>query len=253
MAKFISFGNLKGTLYNTTFRKVPLTGNVAGQKSSLDGTRVKTAPEFANTRKTNAEFKNSVSSVEALLAMILGVPAFHRNSRQFQHLIREMMKNVIPTDAVNSWGNRKTSASDITTLLGWEFNEDAPIGSIFRAPHTETVDRAAGTITIDVPAFNPVADIVANPAATHYKLTFVGAEVDLDNFTALADTASTAILPYNSTATAPISQVLTVTAGTVLPLFGVIAVSFYKLVSGNYELLDNKSYNCNSIVVADQV
>lgn len=253
MAKFIGFGQLKGTLYNTTFRRVPLTGNVASQKSSLEGSRVKTAPEFANTRKTNAEFQNSAYSADALLATILGVPPFHRNSRQYQHLIRLLMKTVIPSDVSNPWGSRTTEDADTELLDGWQYNEDAPLNTIVNFPYSTTLDRTTGALTVDIPSFVPSSLLVANPAATHFRIVMVAAEVDFGSFTSVVDTQQTAILPYDSNATTLISQNLAFTAGSTLPVFGVLAIAFYKLVSGNYDLLDNKAYNTNGIILADNV
>jgi hypothetical protein len=78
-------------------------------------------------------------------------------------------------------------------------------------------------------------------------------EIDFVNKTFNTDSALTAALAWDNTATSPISQVLNLTAGGTLPMFGFIGVQFFESINSNYYPLKNNAYNPLGITKVDQV
>ena len=97
-------------------------------------------------------------------------------------------------------------------------------------------------------AFGP-----APASATHFRIVMAANEYDFANRTYSGDTQQTAILALDTSTTSPISQVLTITAGTVLPVAAVVGVIFYELVNGDYWEMSNHSFNTLAVTLADKV
>ena len=160
---------------------------------------------------------------------------------------------VVHSDTTNARGARDVASGDAGLMQGFNYNRHAVFASVFKAPFTTVVDRVAGTMTVNIPSFDPSLMLVAPEGATHFKIVSAGSEVDFAAETYNTDTQETAILPWDDTMTALINQVLTVTAGTVLPLFINVGVLFYEQVNGNYYPLKNNKFNPLGVVKVDHV
>jgi len=80
------------------------------------------------------------------------------------------------------------------------------------------------------------------------KIVSAGAEVDFENETFVIDTQATAVLPWDSAATAVITLVNTVTANSTHPLFLALGIEFYQEVNGQMYPLKNGAFNPLSLV-----
>jgi hypothetical protein len=78
-------------------------------------------------------------------------------------------------------------------------------------------------------------------------------EIDFVNKVFNTDSALTATLPWDNTVTTAINQVLNLTAGGTLPMFGFISVQFFESINGNYYPLKNNAFNPLGITKVDQV
>jgi len=252
MAKQTGIITLKGTIGGITFYHTSLDGDLAHQKSSLSKERVMTDDAFIRTRENAVEFGDACEAGKTLRGGLRAFLRLARDRRVTSRLVKGMM-TVVHTDSTSVRGKRVVELGDLTLLKGFDFNKNAKLNEVFTAPFTTTVDRAAGTLTFGVPAFIPQDVIVAPVGTTHFKLVFQGSEIDFSTKVVNADSQTTAILPWDGTATSVISQIATVTAGTILPLFMTIGVQFYELVNGNYYPLMNHSYNSLQVVNVDQV
>ena len=74
----------------------------------------------------------------------------------------------------------------------------------------------AGTLTANIAAFVPINMIAAPGGSTHFKIVSTGAEIDFENETFVMDAQATAVLPWDTTATAVINLVKTVTANSTI-------------------------------------
>jgi hypothetical protein len=91
------------------------------------------------------------------------------------------MLKIVKTDATSDRGLRNVIDGEVDLLLGFDFNLNGKLGTTLYAPFTAVIDRAAGTLTINVPAFVPLNMITAAGGATHFKFNATGAEIDFEN------------------------------------------------------------------------
>ena len=155
---------------------------------------------------------------------------------------------VIQADITSTRGQRNVIDGEAELLEGFEFNINAKLGNTLYAPYTPTIDRVAGTLKASLPSFVP-ADYVAAPGGTtHFKIVSSGVEVDFENETFTADTTTSAVLAWDSIATAIITLNNSVTANSTRPLFLALGIEFYQDVNGVKYPLKNGSYNALSIV-----
>lgn len=136
-------------------------------------------------------------------------------------------------------------------LLGFEFNIRGKLGTSLFAPFTGTIDRVAGTLDVEIPSFIPSNMIAAPSGTTHFKVISGGAEVDFQEETSIVETSETAILPWDTTATAVINLSNAVTANSTHPLFLALGIEFFQEVNGQMYSLKNGTYNPLSIVKVD--
>lgn len=241
----------RGSINNITYRQSKF-GWLVGNKSNLTKERVMTSPDFEQTRLINSEFTKAALAGKLIRHGFKDEIKRNKDGAMANRLFKLLME-AINGDTTNPFGQRTVEDGDLSVLKGMDFNLRAPISQIFGAPYSETVNRTTGTINIAIPAFVPVNDLEAPPSATHFKLIMCALEADFATGMFNTDPEETAILHWDSSATTPISQDLSVTAGTVLPLFAVLGVEFYREVNGNYWEKSNHSFTFLNMVVVDQV
>jgi hypothetical protein len=251
MAKQLGIIPLSGTISNITFTHGQ-QGLRARIKSALDKERIMTDDAFERTRENNKEFSRACKGAKTLTDIFdLGIDNCYDN-RLRARLVGRLMK-VIHSDTTSERGSRNLVDADDTLLNHFQWNRHTALKTVMKAPYSVTVDRAAGTVTVNVPSLIPKRLLKGNPEATHFEIIMSAAEVDWNAENQLAQVAFTAILPWDQTATSPISQVLSLTAGTTLPIITTIAIRWYEEVSGNYYLLKNTEYDTAGIVDANSI
>jgi hypothetical protein len=165
-------------------------------------------------------------------------------------LTTEMLK-AIQEDATNPRGQRNVIDGEAELLEGFDFNINGKLGATLYAPFTSVIDRVAGTLTTNLPAFVPINMIAAPGGTTHYKIISAGAEVDFENEVFVADVKDSGILPWDAVATAVINLINAVTANSVHPLFLALGIEFYQEVNGVKYPLKNGAFNALSLVKVD--
>jgi hypothetical protein len=240
---------IRGTVDDLTYKKTKF-GYIIAEKSSLTGERVKTDPTFLLTRQNGSEFGRACKGGGLIRNSISDILKKSKDSNLVIRMVKKLMQ-IIKADTTNPRGQRTIQDGDFAQLKDFDFNIKAPMSQTFTAPNTTTLDRAAGTVTVAIAPFVPVNKIAAPASATHFRIEMAANEYDFANKIYLGDSAQTAILPLDTTATAPVSQVLTITAGSVLPVAAVVGIVFYELVNGDYWEMSNHSYNTLAVTLAD--
>ncbi|MGO4292707.1 hypothetical protein [Chitinophaga sp. RAB17] len=246
MAKQMGIIPLKGTIGNITFYKTK-AGHLAREKGGIDANRIATDPAFVRTRENGSEFgragKASKILRTAFRALLLNVGDSYMPSR----LTREMVK-VIQADVTNLRGQRNVIDGEAEMVKGFEFSINARLASTLYAPFTAGIDRVAGTLKVDIPAFISI-NMLASPAgATHFKILVAGAEIDFEAETFINASAASAELAINATATEVMNLSVNVTANSTKPLFLVLGVEFYQQVNGALYSLKNGAFNALAVV-----
>lgn len=246
MAKQNGIIQLKGTLGGITFYKSK-DGYLAREKGGIDATRMATDPAFQRTRENGNEFGRAGNAGKILRTSMRALLQNSSDSRMVSRLTQKMV-TVIQADAVNERGQRNVIDGEAELLTGFEFNINAKLGSTLYAPYTTAIDRAAGTLTINIPSFIPANLLAAPGGTTHFKIIAAGTAVDFENEAFEADTKETDTLPWNTAPTDVISLTHVVTPDSNHPLFLVLGVEFYQAVNGNNYPLKNGAYNALALV-----
>ncbi len=249
MARQSGLIKLNGTLGGITFYKTQ-DGHLAREKGGVEASRIATDPNFQRTRENGAEFGAAGKAGKLLRTSLRTILQNSADNRMVGRLTSEMVK-VIQADLTNPRGQRNVIDGEAELLEGFEFNIKGKLGNALYAPYTATIKRTAGTLEVALASFVPYTMIAAPSGTTHFKIETAGAEVDFENETFVVDENGSAIIAWDTVATAAITLTNTVTANSTKPLFLVLGVEFYQEVNGQMYPLKNGVYNPLAIVKVD--
>ena len=247
MAKQKGIIKLDGTIGGITFYKSTLDGYLAREKGGVSADKIANDPAFQRTRENGEEFGRAGKAGKLLRNAIRAMLQNASDSRMVGRLTQKMVE-VIQEDLTNPRGQRNVIDGEAELLEGFEFNISGKLGTTLYAPFTGTIDRVAGTLTANIPAFVPINMLAAPGGSTHFKIISAGAEVDFENETFIVATSETAVLPWDTTATAVINLSNAVTANSTHPLFLALGIEFYQEVNGQMYPLKNGAYNALALV-----
>lgn len=247
MAKQKGIIKLDGTIGGITFYKSTQDGYLAREKGGVSGDRIATDPNFQRTRENGEEFGRAGKAGKLLRNSIRAMLQNASDSRMVSRLTQKMVE-VIQEDATNPRGQRNVIDGEAELLEGFEFNISGKLGTTLYAPYTSTIDRVAGTLAVSIPAFVPLNMIAAPGGSTHFRIISAGTEIDFENETFVVATSETAVLPWDTTATALINLSNAVTANSTHPLFLALGIEFYQEVNGQMYPLKNGAFNALSLV-----
>ena len=246
MARQKGIIKLKGTIGDITFYKTQ-DGHLAREKGGIDASRIASDPAFQRTRENGSEFGRAGKAGKILRTALRALLLNSADGRMVSRLTQSMVK-VLQADLVSIRGLRNIIDGEAELLAGFEFNIRGKLGTSLFAPFVATIDRVTGVIEVTLASFIP-ANMIASPSGTtHFKIISAGAEVDFEAETFVVENSETAILPWDSVATAVITQTNTVTPASTKPLFLALGVEFYQLVNGQMYPLKNGAYNPLSLV-----
>lgn len=250
MAKQKGIIKLDGTIGGITFYKSTQDGYLAREKGGVSADKIANDPAFQRTRENGEEFGRAGKAGKLLRNSIRAMLQNASDSRMVGRLTQKMVE-VIQEDATNPRGQRNVIDGEAELLAGFEFNISGKLGTTLYAPYTSTIDRVAGTLAVNIPAFVPLNMIAAPGGSTHFKIVSAGAEVDFENETFIVATSETAVLPWDTTATAVINLSNAVTANSTHPLFLALGIEFYQEVNGQMYPLKNGAYNALALAKVD--
>ena len=246
MARQKGIIKLKGTIGDITFYKTQ-DGHLAREKGGIDASRIASDPAFQRTRENGSEFGRAGKAGKILRTSLRALLINSADGRMVSRLTQKMVK-VIQADTVSVRGLRNVIDGEAELLQGFEFNIRGKLGTSLFAPFVGTIDRVAGTITVDIAPFIPANMIAAPSGTTHFKIISAGSEVDFEAETFVEAHSETAILPWDNEETVAISQENAVTASSTKPLFLALGVEFYQEVNGQMYPLKNGAFNPLALV-----
>ena len=249
MARQKGIIKLKGTIGDITFYKTQ-DGHLAREKGGIDASRIASDPAFQRTRENGSEFGRAGKAGKLLRTAFRPLLLNSADGRMVSRLTQRMVK-VIQADLISDRGLRNVIDGEAELLFGFEFNIRGKLGTSLFAPFVATIDRVAGEIKVDIVSFVPGNMIAAPSGTTHFKIISGGAEVDFETETFVVSNSETAILPWDNTATAAISQTNAVTANSTKPLFLAVGVEFYQEINGQMYPLKNGAFNPLSLAKVD--
>jgi hypothetical protein len=246
MAKQRGVFKAEGLLDEFSFYK-SVNGFMLRQKGGVSGDRIATDPAFERTRENQQEFGRAGRAGKILRNALRPILLHSKDRLLVSRMLREMMK-VVKADAVSDRGQRNVLDGELELLEGFEFNEGGKLTQTLFAPFTTTVDRPSGSLSIQIPSFVPANMITAPGEATHYRIASAGGEIDFETGINSIATNNTNDVAIGSDASAAINHVFTVGAGSTLPLFLVLGISFSQQVNGKQYPLKSGNFNALRIV-----
>jgi hypothetical protein len=246
MARQKGIIKLKGTIGDITFYKTQ-DGHLAREKGGIDASRIKSDPAFQRTRENGSEFGRAGKAGKILRTALRALLLNSADGRMVSRLTQRMVQ-VIQADLISVRGLRNVIDGEAELLAGFEFNIRGKLGTSLFAPFVGIIDRVTGNITVDLASFIPANMIAAPSGTTHFKIISAGAEVDFEAETFVEAHSKTAILPWDTTATAVISQTNAVSPASTKPLFLALGVEFYQEVNGQMYPLKNGAFNPLALV-----
>ena len=246
MAKQNGIIKLKGTIGDITFYKTK-DGHLAREKGGVDANRIANDPAFQRTRENGSEFGRAGKAGKMLRVALRQVLINFPDCLILIRLPQAMIK-VIQSAATNPRGLRNVIDGEAELLTGFEFNIGGKLGTTLFAPFETTIDRVSGDIGLTLAPFVPTTMIAAPAGTTHFKIISAGAAIDFEAEKFEVTTSETAVLPWDSTLTAPINQDNSVSANSTNPLFLALGVEFYQEVNGQMYPLKNGAHNPLSLV-----
>lgn len=250
MARQEGLIKLKGQMGGVSFYKSAQDGYLARTKGGVDGERIKNDAAFVRTRENGAEFARAGVAGKQLRTALRALTINTKDSRMSSRLTSEMMK-VVKSDGVSARGERTVVGGQVGLWKGFEFNENAKLGSTFFGSYEPAIDRVAGALAIQVPAFIP-GNMVAWPqGATHIRLVAGVARVDFESGDSTSNVGRSEEIALTNVEVD--TQVLEVpfTPGVTHSIFVVFGVEFLQLVNGQMYALKNGAYNALTVVEVD--
>ena len=249
MARQTGIIPIKGTIGNITFFKSK-DGDMVRRKGGINASTVANSPAFQRTRENMAEFSRAGKATKVLRDALNSQIQQCSDSRLTSRLLKAMME-VLKMDAVSTRGQRNVIDGEITVLLKFDFNADAPLSSILTADYTAAIDRVTGKLTIGIPPFNPMKKLNAPAGATHFKIISAGTEINFETAVYTTDSKESDFLPWNTANTALINLENSVTPNSTHPLLLVLGVEFSQEINGLQYPLKDKSTNALAVVMVD--
>ena len=250
MARQKSLIQFTGVIGNIIFYKT-IDGYLARKKGGIAPHRIHTEPNFARTRENNAEFGRAAQGSKLIRRAFRSLLHETSDTRMTSRLNGALV-NVIRADAINKRGERTVVDGDVSLLKAFDFNKNARLSKTFLVPFTTTIDRDAGTLAVDIPAFSPENMINAPEGATHFRLKIGGAALDFASQTYVVATSESSDLPLTEKLHGPMRLNLSLSPGNTHPLFLVLGIAFTQAVNEGQASLKNGSFNAMAVVSVER-
>ncbi len=250
MARQKGIIKLKGTIGDLSFYKSK-DGYLAREKGGVDGDRIKNDPNFQRTRENGSEFGRAGRSGRILRNALRLMLQNASDAKVTSRLTKELL-SVIQSDPVNVRGERNLAEGDLSRLLGFDFNINGKLNATLYAPFTAVIDRAAGTMTVTLPAFVPGSTIAYPSGATHFKIVMGAAQVNFVSEAFVFDRAESAEIVLGPQNQVTFDLAGNVTAASTDDLFLVLGLEFMQQVNGIMYPLKNGAFNPLTIIQLDE-
>jgi hypothetical protein len=159
---------------------------------------------------------------------------------------------VIQSDGDNVRGERKVESGNLEIIQGFEFNAAGRLQATIYAPYEVTLDRVAGTASIDLPEFIPSNSLAFPQGATHLKMVAAVSEVNFENDEFTYNMAESAELEISNAPAGPLQLELAFNANSPEILMITFGIDFYQSVNGELYAMKNGGFNCLALVEVDK-
>jgi len=241
MPKQGSFIKIEGTLDDITFYKSK-DGYLVRKKGGVSKKRINNDPAFARTRENGKEFGHSATSGKILRRAILELLSNSKDNSVTARLTK-VMSQIKNADLTSIRGQRQVSVGLATPqgrafLKEFDFNANAPIGTVLLSEHS--LDTATGEVVIT--DLVPAKELSIPQGATHVSFRAGFLTMDFSTVTKDLQVSPVTNLPLNliaSTVTLTPAAVPVALANS----FYLLEIAFYQEINGVQYSLNNGAYN----------
>jgi hypothetical protein len=250
MARQKGIIKLAGTIGDVSFYKSK-DGYLAREKGGVDADRIKNDPAFQRTRENGSEFGRAGKAGKLIRTAFRPLLLKTSDSRVTSRLTKQLM-TVIQSDGDNVRGERKVESGNLEIIQGFEFNGAGRLQATIYAPYEVTLDRVAGTASIDLPEFIPSNSLAFPQGATHLKMVAAVSEVNFENDEFTYNMAESAELEISNAPAGPLQLELAFNANSPEILMITFGIDFYQSVNGELYAMKNGGFNCLALVEVDK-
>lgn len=241
---------IEGNVGNLSFFK-DSDGHKVRIKSGPSGDKMRTDKRFARTRQNWAEFARAAGAAKLLRKALAEHVKRIRDRYSFSRLLKATLA-IVKSDSTHDRGERLIWAGDLSLLRGFEFNKDQELSRILDISVNTSIDRAAGTATVQIPQMVPFHAIdTPDRGVTHIRFVAAAAEIDWEENTFVENFIEGDPIPYNHDAAAPQTLSLTLPPDSTKTLVLSMGIWFFQEVNGKYWHLLNGSKNAMALVGID--
>ncbi|MBC7885489.1 MAG: hypothetical protein H7X99_08435 [Saprospiraceae bacterium] len=247
MAQQIGIIKIKGTIDGITF----YTSNnkdLARKKGGASKERIAKEKEFQRTRENSSEFGMAAKAGKLFRNAFMGMI---RTSSDYQVTSRvaKLMTQIKDVDHTSIRGQRHV-ADGIKTpegkaiLQGFNFNERAPLSTIFLKNYTLDVNSGQ----LEITGLSPIRDVVVAPGATHISIRAGWTKIEFEKDITKTEFSQIVSLPIEDTAH---NVRLTFDAAPALTdgiAVFVLQVLFWQELNGTLYFLNNTNHNCMEVI-----
>jgi hypothetical protein len=249
MAFQVSMLKFEGRIDDLVFYKSGQSYRVR-KKGGVSGDRIKKDPVFANLRDNMSEFGRA-SKAAKLLRRAFRMELADVCDSAVAMRTTQAMSRIIKSDRVSDRGRRTLLQGEIELLSGLQFNRHVSMEQAFKAPFTTSIDRRAGTLTVDIPAFASGACISKPVGATHFRLFASAGELDFETEHCVSTSSSTPDLLVDSLQS-EIKLVCELSVANTKTLVLALGITFSRVDKGKLQSLKGAGQNALAIVMVER-
>lgn len=181
--------------------------------------RIRTDPNFVNTRRNNAEWKAVTLAGRAIRMALTDI--HHLRDHNYTGERNALAKLILKEDKISEWGKRSIHFSNAAHILeGFSLNKRHLFETLLRPPLSYSVDSLAGKATVILPELIPSVNLYNPSQQSLYRFTCSVAAITDIIYDEALKIYRPAIdnLPFPTTAATPWQSWKENTPGTTLDL-----------------------------------
>ena len=206
-------------------------GPVMKKKPYYSKSKYATDPAYKKVRANNAEFSTAGRAVKLIREAFSYQLKYAKDSKLTPRM-QALMMQVVKSDPDNIYGSRTAASGNFGFLDQFECNAHAGLGRIIAAGHTINIDRASGSVMIEIPSLKPKNQILYPRNAGSYRIICAVSEINFNDNTYSTNKTDSGLLPINNKATGPIVLATAIKPGSILPVFVAMGIQFVEILNG---------------------
>lgn len=249
MAKQESLIKVRGKVGDLSFTKHRSRGYEVRMKGGVDKARIMSDPNFQRTRENMSEFGSAIRKAKQLRQQMNNL-ARTVADKSMRNRLSSLVHRIQKADATGERGQRMFKDENAGMLKGFEFNVESSLKMLFAPELTPHYDRVSGEVTLAIPAFRPVNDVLLLDGATHLQFTLAAARLGPEEVLPRPVIEQSDYIPLIGAYTGSSLQV-TLEPDLDQVVYIVVGISMFQETNDGYYPLNNRVYNALTIVQVD--